>query len=189
MELWFIIPFLAAGSVAFALARWLSLRLQPSEALSSQTQRDRLTVLVGSVLLLFVAVAIANLVVGSISVFALRSGLVLGSDNFESASARHHLGRSDGIDPWSRAWHRALRLRGVPQYRRQLGADTARRRRGRLAADRAVEPGVDPAIGVWKKSRSVPSRTKPQFSATPAERVLPTAMMASTRCRPRASNP
>ncbi len=122
MELWFIIPFLAAGSVAFALARWLSLRLQPSEALSSQTQRDRLTVLVGSVLLLFVAVAIANLVVGSISVFALRSGLVLGSDNFDlralditsGVQTGSILGLALGIAPYVFAAFRSIVASSAP---------------------------------------------------------------------------
>ncbi len=79
MELTYVIPFVLAGLISFAFARWLSLLIPNADAEAGS--QNQLLVLGALVLLLTVATSIVTQVVAGVSQFALQSGIV--GDSFQ----------------------------------------------------------------------------------------------------------
>jgi hypothetical protein len=73
-----VIPFIIAAPIAFAFARWLSVRLAPSLGLDRAEGRQQLYVLVALVVLLHVTTSLIGQSVGSLSIAPAQSDIFPG---------------------------------------------------------------------------------------------------------------
>ncbi len=73
MDLPFVIPFVIAAPIAFAFARWLSVRLAPSRDLDNGERRQQLYVLVALVVLLHVTTSLIGQIVAGLSTALVQS--------------------------------------------------------------------------------------------------------------------